>query len=335
MLKKSYLGSTIALVFGVLLIFSGIMPQDNAKVVFETSYAGICFIIGALAYRSAKKRNSKEIPDTDFRKASEVIGLIVVSAGVLLQNDSLRNMYLSPVTNVTIPIYIFTAYFWVDFKNREKMNEGQWPKLSWIIACLSICAVITAFSLRNPAGETNIFIFFIQSVVYAAVIATILHLLFIRRESIATALIGSIVILITIMSSQIYAKKQVAENMRLKQTFRTFVEQGVIVDGSTGGDQKTGQAQNLTDDEKFVHVILEQAKQLKQANNEYQQSIEAAGVAKFLDGNRLRHDKGFIQTNEIINKANSALNILTLRRTEIFQGFRKQLEVLDISEPKK
>ena len=65
-----HLGSTLALITGVLLFVSG---MAQAPAAFNTQLGGVVMILGALAYRSAKQRRSGEAKSTLTRQFLECV----------------------------------------------------------------------------------------------------------------------------------------------------------------------------------------------------------------------------------------------------------------------
>ena len=113
---KKNLGSTIALVLGVLSIISGLAKPNS---VFT---AGIIIIIGALAYRSAKKRKLGEAPDSILRKSLEVLSLLIILALVLLQNNVVYYIVTDPFPNLIIPLWAITAYLIITLKKQKNIS---------------------------------------------------------------------------------------------------------------------------------------------------------------------------------------------------------------------
>ncbi len=64
---RRHLGSTIALAIGVLSVVSSVTKLSSTFLI-----AGIVIILGALAYRSAKKRRLGEIRASSLQKTLEV-----------------------------------------------------------------------------------------------------------------------------------------------------------------------------------------------------------------------------------------------------------------------
>ena len=109
---KKHIGSTISIVLGILLLAS-IPTNPNGLV------TGSIIILGALAYRSAKKRKLGDVNTTLLRKGLEISALIIIAAAVLLQND-LKNLIASdPVPNFIVPLWAIVAYAVISLKTKD------------------------------------------------------------------------------------------------------------------------------------------------------------------------------------------------------------------------
>ncbi len=114
---KKHLGSTIALGIGVLSVVSS-LTKPNMLI------AGIIIILGALAYRSAKKRKLGEISGSSLRKALEVCAIVIIIAAVLLQKNLTYNMATDPVPNLMIPLWAIIAYMVIALKKQKAQKKG-------------------------------------------------------------------------------------------------------------------------------------------------------------------------------------------------------------------
>ena len=107
---KRHLGSTIALVFGALSLIAGLTQLNS------TLDGGIYTILGALAYRSAKRRKLGEVKDSTSRKSLEVTAILLILALVLLQREALHQINTDPVPFLVIPLWATIAYMIVALK---------------------------------------------------------------------------------------------------------------------------------------------------------------------------------------------------------------------------
>jgi len=108
---KKNAGSTIALIFGWLYFVSGLVNLNPGFVI------GPVIILGALAYRSAKKRNLNIVKNSWYRKTMEIFAIVIAMAAVLLQNDYLHLMITDPAPNFVIPLWVLITYVYAVLKN--------------------------------------------------------------------------------------------------------------------------------------------------------------------------------------------------------------------------
>lgn len=119
---KKHIGSTIAFILG-FLSFSGSLanPQNPSGLI-----SGPIIIIGALVYRSAKKRKLEEARNSLVRKVLEIIALVLITFAILFQNNLLVLIESDPVSNLIIPLWTIVAYIVVKLKKRKPINkEGE------------------------------------------------------------------------------------------------------------------------------------------------------------------------------------------------------------------
>ena len=115
---RKHIGSTIALVLGSLTLLSGLAKPSGLLV------TGSVIILGALAYRSAKKRLLGEVKNSLLRKCLEVVAVIFLVAAVLLQNDLAMLVMTDPVPNLIIPFWAVAAYAFIALKRKENTKEN-------------------------------------------------------------------------------------------------------------------------------------------------------------------------------------------------------------------
>ena len=92
------------------MIASGAQEPNSLLIV------GPATILGAIAYRSAKKRFLRDVGDTQVRKIWEVILIFTALAIVFLQKDIRFLIAHDPVPNLIIPIWILAAYLFARFR---------------------------------------------------------------------------------------------------------------------------------------------------------------------------------------------------------------------------
>ena len=116
---KKHLGSTVALILGTLALVAGLAHPSS------TLTAGAIIIVGALAYRSAKKRKLGEVKTSITRQILEIIALILIAAAVLLQNDAAKQIETDPVPNLIIPLWAIIAYVVLIFKAQRTASSEK------------------------------------------------------------------------------------------------------------------------------------------------------------------------------------------------------------------
>jgi len=110
---KKNIGSLLAIALGALLVFSGFGQQQ-----VSVANAGIIMLIGAFAYRSAKKRSLGEVPDSTIRSLTELAGMAVIILLIVMQNNLISLMVTDPVPNVIIPVWALVAYLIIRIKGK-------------------------------------------------------------------------------------------------------------------------------------------------------------------------------------------------------------------------
>lgn len=100
-----HLGSTIAIILGLIMIAAiAAQPQSSLPI------AGAVTLLGALAYRSCKRRGLGEVPSTALRKGLETAALVAAVLVILLQTDLKRRLILDPVPNILPILWALVAY---------------------------------------------------------------------------------------------------------------------------------------------------------------------------------------------------------------------------------
>ena len=102
---KRHIGSTIALIFGVLSVLSGLAQPSPTSLII-----GVVIILGALAYRSAKKRKLKDVKTSWLRYSLEIFAILVAMSAVLLQKNLANLIETDPASNLIIPLWVLVAY---------------------------------------------------------------------------------------------------------------------------------------------------------------------------------------------------------------------------------
>jgi hypothetical protein len=114
----THAGSTLALIVGCLSLISGIARPSSVLI------AGPVIILGALAYRSAKKRKLGEVKSTLMRKAVEVAFLLLICILILAQNNVLNRIVTDPVPNAVIPLWAIIAYLVISLMPARELKRS-------------------------------------------------------------------------------------------------------------------------------------------------------------------------------------------------------------------
>ena len=109
-MNRHHIGSTIAIAFGILPVIAGLTKNPNLL------KPGVIIMLGALAYRSAKRRYLKEREETVLRRILEIAAIIIISCVVVLQNNILHLIATEPVPTVAIPLFAIVVYLIVGFR---------------------------------------------------------------------------------------------------------------------------------------------------------------------------------------------------------------------------
>ena len=104
------LGSSLALFVGCIAILVGLLALVQNSSQQDTFRTGIVMVLGALAYRSAKKRRLGEVESTKMRISFEIILLAGICAAIFGQSNFPERMMTNAVTNVLVPTWALVAY---------------------------------------------------------------------------------------------------------------------------------------------------------------------------------------------------------------------------------
>ena len=110
-----HMGSTIALVLGGLSILSGIARPES----FDYAIVGSMMILGALAYRSAKKRVLGEVKSTPTRRILEALPILVIILILVAINDLTGLIATNPVGFFLVPAWAIVAFSLVAFRSKK------------------------------------------------------------------------------------------------------------------------------------------------------------------------------------------------------------------------
>jgi|LakMenEpi03Aug12_release.lakeMendotaPanAssembly.Ray.scaffolds.fasta_scaffold207013_4 hypothetical protein len=119
-------GSGLALGVGVLGILAGLAalgrndPKGIASFIF-----GLDCLIGALIYRSAKKRKLADKPSSWFRLFGEGVGVLIILFFWLSVANLKELAVKDPLPFLIGPIWALAAYAFANFRDYEKYQEGE------------------------------------------------------------------------------------------------------------------------------------------------------------------------------------------------------------------
>lgn len=99
-MDRRFIGSTIALTLGLLFAMTA---ASRSREPVPQTLCGVGVVVGALAFRSMKRRRLRLCDDSIGRRVAEGAALVSVVALVLLQSNVLAPMYREPLPNLPIP----------------------------------------------------------------------------------------------------------------------------------------------------------------------------------------------------------------------------------------
>ena len=123
--RLRHLGSTIAIILGIILAGSSIGKIQKGYPLTGDFHIGIIIIIGALAYRSAKRRKLGEVKPTIFRKVMEGLAVfIILLQFAFITKSSLQN---EPLNSFVIPLWALVAYLIINLKKHKPASISNSP----------------------------------------------------------------------------------------------------------------------------------------------------------------------------------------------------------------
>lgn len=93
---KEFVGSSLAILVGIVALGSGYITP------------GWCVILGALAYKSAKKRNLGIVQDTPVRRIIEGVVMLLILLAVFFTDRTVLTE--DPFPNLVLPLWTLAAY---------------------------------------------------------------------------------------------------------------------------------------------------------------------------------------------------------------------------------
>jgi hypothetical protein len=123
---RRHLGSSISFLLGTLAIAGGVsriaQPVDDPNK-GGALIAGVVMILGALAYRSAKKRKLCEVKSALTRQFLEIALIVLICLVIFAQKNLAYLIETDPVPNAVIPIWAIGAYLIVTFMPSNFMQR--------------------------------------------------------------------------------------------------------------------------------------------------------------------------------------------------------------------
>ena len=103
-MNRHHIGSTLVIAFGILPMIVGLTKNPSLL------KPAVIIMLGALAYRSAKRRYLKEREGTVMRRILEIAAIIIIICIVVFQNNLLHLIETEPVPTLVIPLLAVIAY---------------------------------------------------------------------------------------------------------------------------------------------------------------------------------------------------------------------------------
>ena len=111
----NHLGSTIALVVGAISFVSGFARPDS----LDNTIVGSMIVLGAVAYRSAKKRLLGEVKSTPTRRILEALPILIIILNLFALNDLTGLIKTNPVGFFLVPAWAIFAFLLVAFRSKK------------------------------------------------------------------------------------------------------------------------------------------------------------------------------------------------------------------------
>jgi hypothetical protein len=124
-----HLGSTIAIVLGLAYFAGSINPSVLPN---EGLIAGPVMVLGALSYRSAKRRALGEATASVTRQTMEAVLVLLIVASVVFRNDLGTAIVISPAPTLLVPVWCVVAYLIAAVRARRHARRdraGHQPKV--------------------------------------------------------------------------------------------------------------------------------------------------------------------------------------------------------------
>ena len=122
-INKKFIGSTIILVVGVLMTV-GSLTNPSPTTTLDDGLLGLCMILGALAYKSAKQRKLKLVENTKWRKLLEFLAMVLIVALILLGPNIPQLIQDGDITNLVILVWAIVAYLFAVPKGMAEQKKN-------------------------------------------------------------------------------------------------------------------------------------------------------------------------------------------------------------------
>ena len=118
-----FFGSSVAIGLGILYFLSGVnaVAQKTGGSTDGLIF-GLVIILGALAYKSAKKRKLKLKPNSLIRIGFEIIAIALILKSVLLSNFDIKQLIAERPFPFLIWLWVLAAYLYVVISSYVKNN---------------------------------------------------------------------------------------------------------------------------------------------------------------------------------------------------------------------
>jgi hypothetical protein len=123
---KSLVGSFIVMFVGAFSILGGLLDPHPAS---DVVMGGTTMILGALAYRSAKRRRLGLKTDSKLRHGVEGFLLVLVCVPVVILASKGPSVVAdNPISGIFVPLCSLAAYLWI-CKRRATLSETEPPSI--------------------------------------------------------------------------------------------------------------------------------------------------------------------------------------------------------------
>ena len=124
-----FYGSSVAVAFGSLYFISAISAiAKNTGGSANGLFLGPAIILGALAYKSAKKRKLNIVATTVIREIFEIVAILLILASVLMLNVDIKKFMAETPVSFLIWLWALIPYFITAFSIRK--NKGESAKVT-------------------------------------------------------------------------------------------------------------------------------------------------------------------------------------------------------------